>query len=124
LAVPGGVARAHLGPVRVAAVEFGLHQGHDVDPVDPHVVDLAADVHVHQVRPADRDPGQVDQAEARTGEVDTVEVGAGQVDVLEPGAGQVLVGEVGHLASVPRRRGAWPGGVLRSGVNPGRAVRT
>ena len=99
----------------MAAVEFGLYQGHDVDPVDPHVVDLAADVHVPQVRPADRDPGQVDQAEPCPGEIDTVEVGTGQVDVLEPGAGQVLAGEVGHLASVPRRRGTQPGGCSGGG---------
>ena len=101
-AVSGGVGRAHLGPAGVAAVEFGLHQRRDVDAVDPEVLDLAADVDVHQVRPADRDSGQVDQAEACAGEVDVVEVGTGQVDVLEPGAGQVLVGEISHPRRVER----------------------
>ena len=91
LAEPVGIGRAHPGPIRITAVEFGFHQRHDVDAVDPHVLDQAVDVHVHQERAADHGAGQVDVAEP----------GAGQVDHLEPGAGQVLAGEVSHLASLP-----------------------
>jgi hypothetical protein len=91
LAVPVRIGRAHLGAIRVAAVEFGLHQGHDVDPVDRDVLEQAVDFHVHQERAADHGVRQVDVAEP----------GAGEVDLLEPGAGQVLPGEVSHPASLP-----------------------
>ena len=91
LAVPVGIGRAHPGAVRIAAVEFGLDQRHDVDVVDPDVLDLAADVDVHQERAANHGAGQVD----------VVEQGSGQVDHLEPGAGQVLASEVSHRASLP-----------------------
>src|SRR5262249_12389936 len=94
------------GRVGVAAVELRFHQGHDVDAVDPQVLDVAADVHVDQGRATDHGPGQIDQLEAGAREVDVAEPGAGQVDVLEPGAGQVLAGEVGHPASLPGTRSA------------------
>jgi len=90
----------HRGPVRVAAVQLGLDQGRDVDPVDPQVADSSADVHVDQVRAADRDPGQVDRAQARAGQVDRAEPGAVQVHALEHRAGQVLVDEVSHQTSL------------------------
>ena len=89
-----GVGRAHLGTIRVAAVEFGLHQGDDVDAVDRDVLEQAVQVHVDQERAADRGAGEVDVAEP----------GAGQVDLVEPGAGQVLAGEVSHPASLHRGR--------------------
>jgi hypothetical protein len=90
-AVPVGIGGPHLDPVRVAAVELRLHQGRDVDPVDPQVFDVAADVHVHQGGTPDHDPGQINQVEARVG----------QVDVVESGVGQVLAVEVSHPASFP-----------------------
>ncbi len=101
-AEPAGIGRPHLHPVRVAAVELRLHQGHHIDAVDPQVLDLAADVHVHQGCATDHDPRQIGQVEARVGEVHVVEPGAAQVNVLEPGPGQALPGEVGHPASLPR----------------------
>ena len=84
-----------------------LHQGGDVDSVDPQALDLAADVHVDQGGIADRDPGQVNQLEARVGEVDVMEPGTGQVHVLELSAGQVLASELGHPSSLTPQ----PGGV-------------
>jgi len=91
LAEPVGIGRAHLGATGITAVEFGFHQGHDVDPVDRHILDQAVDLHVHQEGAADHGAGQVHVAKP----------GAGQVDLLEPGAGQVFAGEVSHLASLP-----------------------
>ena len=73
LAEPVGVGRPHLHPVGVAAVELGLHQRHDVDAVDPEVLDLAADVHVDHLRAADHDPAEVHELEPRAGEVDVAE---------------------------------------------------
>jgi hypothetical protein len=100
VAEPVGVGRAHLGPVRVTAIQLGLHQGHDVDPVDPQVTDPSADIHVDQGRAADRHPGQVDEVEARAGQGDVSELGAVQVHALEPGTGQVLVDKVSHPTSL------------------------
>lgn len=97
---PVGIGRTHLHAVRVATVELGFHQGYDVDAVDPQVVDLPADVHVHQGCATDHGPGQIDQVEARVGEVDVVEPGVGEVNVLEPRARQVLAGELSHQTSL------------------------
>ena len=105
--MPHGIRRrrrAHLGAVRMATVELGFHERHDVDAVDPHIVDVTADLHVDHRRAPDHDAGQIDQVEARVGEIDIVEPRAGQVDVLEPGAGQVRAREVSHR-TIPS--GSW-----------------
>lgn len=85
------VGRVELRPFRVAPVQLGLHERHDVDAIDPDVADLAVDVDILEPRAAHRRAGEVHVSEPR----------AAEIDLLEPRAGEVLLHELGHVHSLP-----------------------
>jgi hypothetical protein len=85
------VGRVELRPFRVAPVQLGLDERHDIDAVDPDVADLAVDVDILQPRAAQRRAGEVHVAEPR----------AAEIDLLEPRAGEVLLHELDHPPSLP-----------------------
>ena len=78
------VGGAHERPLRVAPVQLGLDEGCDVDAVDAHVQELAADLDVGQFHAAHDDVVEVDSAEGRAAEVGGSEAGVAQVDSFEP----------------------------------------
>jgi len=53
----------HPGPVGHAAIELGLDQRADVDAVDRHILDLAADLDVDQLEAEEADVVDGDRAE-------------------------------------------------------------
>jgi hypothetical protein len=101
------VRRAHLGPVGVAPVQFGVDQRPDIDAVDRHVLDLAGDVDVAQFDAAQHRLAQRDAEEPAPGQVDRPELRAAEVDALEPRTGQVVPGEVSHDPTVRPFRPVW-----------------
>ena len=96
-----GVGRAHLGPVRIPPVEFGLDQRPDVDAVDRQVHDLAVDIDVAKLDAAHHDPGQVRAAQARTGQVDGPQSCAPVRSVRSNRrATQISTNEISHIATL------------------------
>lgn len=56
-------------PLGISRVEFGLHEGHDIDPVDGQPADQPVDLHAVNDRAANLGAGQIDIAEPRASEV-------------------------------------------------------
>lgn len=61
-------------------VEARLYQGYDVDTVDLHIADLAADLDVHQLCATNYDAGRIDQVKPCIPEVDILEPGVCERD--------------------------------------------
>src|SRR5215475_2218392 len=97
------VRRAHLGPVRIAPVEFGVDQWTDVYAVDRHVHDLAVDVDVHHLDAPHHNAAQADLAELGAKEIDGAELCAAEINAFEPGAAQIGTNEVSHATTVTGR---------------------
>src|SRR5262245_39822141 len=103
LAEPSRVCRAHLDPIRIAPVEFGVDQGPDVDAVDGHVHDLAVDVDVDQFYAPHDDAAQVDPAELGAGEIDGAQLCPAEVNTFEPGPAQIGTNEISHATTLTSR---------------------
>jgi hypothetical protein len=124
----GGVGWAHLGPVRIPPVEFGLDQWPNVDTVDGQVHDFAVHVNVGQFDAAHHNAAHVNAAEPGARQIAGAKLRAAQIDAVEPRVPQILTEEVSHgstVASACRRSaGAGPAAVSSHGplavvVSPG-----
>jgi len=96
LAESVGVVGAHLRPLGHAAVQFGVDQRRDIDAVHDHILQLAADLDVHQLNTAHPRPGEQRTADPHPAEVYPAEGRVAQAYVLEALSGQVLLTELSH----------------------------
>ena len=95
-AEPVAVVRAHLGPLRHPAVQFGVDERRDVDTVHDDVLQFAADLDVDQLDAAHPAPVEQRAADLRPAEVDSVHLRVPKTHALETRSGEVLVVEPGH----------------------------